>query len=191
MSKREQIWNSLKDKEYRELFASDVGTGLAFQIKLLREERGFTQEKLAEVTGKAQETVSQLENPNYGRYSLATLTQLAGAFDVALVVRFAPFSELVDYTVELSSEKLAPLSFEQEDEKAQAKEAIFQLFRQRVAEFVYGFRDQLPRHTVATDDNPGDSSQSSGIIEAQSGRFSGAGDDYILVGGSPQYAITR
>lgn len=113
-AKREQIIASLRDAEYRREFAADVGTGIAFQIRLLREDRGWSQGELAQRTGtgKRQETISQWENPNYGRYSLATLIELAAAFDVAPIFRFAPFSDLIDWTTNLSPDRLAPPSFE-------------------------------------------------------------------------------
>ncbi len=114
MIKREQLWRALENPEYRRAYAADVGTGLAFQIRTLREARGWTQEYLALQTGKRQETISQWENPDYGRYSLKTLTELAAALDVALVTRFAPFSELVNWAVALDAEHLAPPSFEEE-----------------------------------------------------------------------------
>jgi len=110
-----QVWQSLRDAEYRKEFSSDVGTGLAFQIRLLRERKGWTQEQLAALTGKQQETISQWENPGYGSYTLNSLKSLASAFDVALVVKFAPFSELVDWTVNLTPQRLAPDSFDAED----------------------------------------------------------------------------
>lgn len=113
--KRNQIWESLADSEYRHEFSNEqINTGLAFQIRALREGRGLTQEELAELSGKAQETISQLENPNYGRFTLTTLKKLAQAFDVALLVRFAPFSELVDWTVGLTPERIAPPSYQAE-----------------------------------------------------------------------------
>ncbi|MBI4311360.1 MAG: helix-turn-helix transcriptional regulator [Chloroflexi bacterium] len=111
---RQQLLESLKDTEFRKAFAADIGTGLAFQIRLLREKRGWTQEELARRAGKRQETISQWENPDYGRYTLSTLMELANAFDVGIIVRFAAFSELVDWTVNLSPERLAPPSFEEE-----------------------------------------------------------------------------
>jgi len=107
-------WKSLEDQEYRREFAGDVGTGLAFQIRMLREKHGWTQEELASRTGKQQETISHWEDPNYGSYTLNSLKSLAGAFDVALVVKFAPFSELVNWGIELTPEKLAPKSYTEE-----------------------------------------------------------------------------
>ena len=112
IAKRDQLVKSLYDPEYRRALADDIGTGIAFQIRRLREDRGWTQGELAQQTSKRQETISQWENPNYGSYTLNTLKDLAGAFDVALVVRFAPFSELIEWTTNLSPGRLAPPSFE-------------------------------------------------------------------------------
>jgi transcriptional regulator with XRE-family HTH domain len=112
--KRQQVLASLENREYRREFAADVGTGLAFQIRLLREARGWTQEQLAQKMGKRQETICQWENPNYGRYTLKTLGELAAAFDVALLVRFAPFGELVEWSISLTPERLAPPCFDDE-----------------------------------------------------------------------------
>ena len=114
MAKREQLLSSLHDPEYRRQFADDIGTGIAFQIRRLRDTRGWTQQEVAHRTGKRQETISLCENPNYGKYSLSTLKELAGAFDVALMVKFAPFSELIDWTLNLTPERLAPASFDDE-----------------------------------------------------------------------------
>lgn len=115
MTRYEQVWSSLQDEEYRREYSADVGTGLAFQIKLLREKNGWTQEHVAQLTGKQQETISQWENPNYGSYTLSSLKSLAAAFDVALLVRFAPFSELVEWNTGLTPQRLAPPSFVEEN----------------------------------------------------------------------------
>lgn len=110
-----ELISSFSDNEYRREFANEqVATGLAFQIRLLRESRGWTQEELAQRAGKAQETISQLEDPNYGRYSVTTLKKLAAAFDVALSLRFVSFSELASRTVRLTPQDLAPPSFDEE-----------------------------------------------------------------------------
>lgn len=124
MDKRQKIWESLKNKKYREAFSSDVGTGLAFQVRLIREHLGWNQEQLGKKTGKAQPTIAQLENPDYGRFSLDSLKRLANAFDVALMVRFVPFSELVDWTVGLTPECLTPPSFGEEEHYYVAASAL-------------------------------------------------------------------
>ncbi|MBI4298924.1 MAG: helix-turn-helix transcriptional regulator [Chloroflexi bacterium] len=114
MNKYQQLWKSLENQEYRRAFTNDIGTGLAFQIRLLREQNEWSQEELAQKITKRQETISQWENPDYGRYTLNTLKELATAFDVALIVKFAPFSELVDWTGTLTPQRLAPPSFDKE-----------------------------------------------------------------------------
>jgi transcriptional regulator with XRE-family HTH domain len=105
MTRRQQLISSLRDREYRTEWAADH-TGVAFQIRAMRAKRGWSQEELARRVGMAQERISRLEDANYGRYSLRTLKRLAAAFDVALIVRFAPFSAAVDHLAGLSPDDL-------------------------------------------------------------------------------------
>ena len=63
-----------------------------------------------------QSWVSNCENPKYDGFSLRTLKKFASAFDVGLVVRFAPFSELAEWELNMSPESLEVPSFEQEEE---------------------------------------------------------------------------
>jgi transcriptional regulator with XRE-family HTH domain len=110
--KKEQILSSLKDKEYRkELAIEHVNSTLAMQIRNLREKKGWKQSELATRSGKNQGNISHWEDPDYGRYSLTTLKDMAMAFDVALLVKFIPFSELVEDMVNLSETRLLPPSF--------------------------------------------------------------------------------
>lgn len=55
------------------------------------------------MAGMASERITVLEDPNYARFTLSTLLRLADALDVALIVRFAPFSELLKWASHLSS----------------------------------------------------------------------------------------
>ena len=113
--KREQIWESLRDPEYRHQFVEEeINVGIAFQIRSLRNRQNLRQVELADRLGGKQSLVSSWENPNYGRYSLGTLKVLAKAFDVGLLVRFVPFSTLVDWTLNLTSDTIAPPSFNEE-----------------------------------------------------------------------------
>jgi transcriptional regulator with XRE-family HTH domain len=113
--KERQIRDSLTNREYREALAIEhVNTTLAIQIRMMRENHQWKQSDLAAQLGKHQETVSQWENPDYGRHSMTTLKALAAAFDVALLVKFIPFSELVQDMVSLSETRLSPPSFGEE-----------------------------------------------------------------------------
>jgi len=124
--RREQQIEALKDKEYRDLYVAEhIRTGIAFQIRAMREDREWTQSELGQrAEGMAQETISLLEDPDYGRLTLRTLRRLASALDVALIVRFTPFSDLVDWMVNLTPQRLAPPSFDEELQPAFTKMAL-------------------------------------------------------------------
>ena len=117
---------ALADKEYRDLYVAEhIRAGIAFQIRAMREDRGWTQSELGQrAQGMAQETISQLEDPDYGRLTLRTLRRLASALDVALIVRFAPFSDLIDWIVNLTPQRLAPPSFDDELQSAATRMAL-------------------------------------------------------------------
>ena len=120
--KEKQLLASLDNKEYREALAIEhVNTTLAIQIRKMRENQNpqWSQSDLANRFGKHQTAISQWENPDYGRHSIKTLKELAGAFDVALLVKFIPFSELVKDMVSLSETRLSPPSFSEEQYHAQ------------------------------------------------------------------------
>lgn len=105
----------LKDKKYRDAFVSEhIATGIPFQIRAIRKKIPWTQKELAEHAGMLQERISLAENPNYARFNIQTLKKIASAFDVALIVRFVPFGELVKWELNLSSESLGPVSFEED-----------------------------------------------------------------------------
>jgi transcriptional regulator with XRE-family HTH domain len=77
----------------------------------MREHRGWTQATLAEKLGTTQNAVSRLENPRTGKPSITTLERIAAIFDVALVVRFAPFSEFSDSLATLSDKSVCVPSY--------------------------------------------------------------------------------
>lgn len=102
----------LEDKEFRDAFVAEhVRTGVAYQIVALREQVGWSQAELGRRAGKLQNVISRLEDPEYGRPTIQTLLQLASAFDVALLVRFVPFSELVERTQDVSGPALQVPNF--------------------------------------------------------------------------------
>ena len=131
MNSWDNVVNHLEDKQYRNNFvAEQINIGVPFQVAELRISRGWSQDELAQRAGMKQSRISQVENPDYGSLSISTLKRLAAAFDVALVVRFVPFSELISYVTAtpyivrgLSSESFSIPTFEQEMESIEAKQA--------------------------------------------------------------------
>jgi transcriptional regulator with XRE-family HTH domain len=81
------------------------------------------------MVGMNQNAISRLESEWYGRPTISTLKRLAAALDVALVVRFVPFSQLIDWVSGtpfvdsgLSTSSLAVPSFAEEMNKEQELE---------------------------------------------------------------------
>jgi transcriptional regulator with XRE-family HTH domain len=120
-SLKERLLNELKDQVYRRAFVEGHAKDtIAFQLRMLRKARDWEQRDVAERLGNArlQPMISRYENPDYGRYSITTLLELAGAFDVALIVRFAPFSELVEWDWIANEATLCPARFDKDDRLA-------------------------------------------------------------------------
>jgi transcriptional regulator with XRE-family HTH domain len=93
-----QYFEGFADREYRSAYVDEhLNTFLPFQIRALREQRDWTQGQLGEYCGgKAQGWISKLEDPNYGKFSLATLKTLERAFDCMLDVRFKSYRDFSD-----------------------------------------------------------------------------------------------
>jgi HEAT repeat protein len=116
---KKQLNALLEDPTFRRAFLADyVQEILAAQIRVIREHRSLTQEQLGEAAeGMSQVQISRLENPDYSGASVNSLKRLAQAFDVGLIIRYAPFSEFVDWVVNQSPERLVPPSFLEEQSR--------------------------------------------------------------------------
>jgi len=108
---------ALLAKEYRCAFVEEtVKAGIAFQVRALRAKEGWSQKGLGERSGKPQNAISRIEDPDYGKFTIRTLLDLADAFDVALSVRFVSFGKLLDQLKDVSPSALAVQNFEREQE---------------------------------------------------------------------------
>lgn len=102
-------------KAWRDSYVSaHISNTIAAQITKLRIANGWTQAQLAKHSGMKQSRISALEDPNWENVEIATLKRLASAFNVALTVRFIPFSELAEWASSLSEDKLLVASYEEE-----------------------------------------------------------------------------
>jgi len=109
-------------KARAKLVSSNLDKGVAFQIRAIRDQQELTQANLAREVGMTQNNLSRLEDETYGKHTLSSLKRVAEALDVALVVRFVPFSQYIDWLsstshldLGISAAALAPASFESEE----------------------------------------------------------------------------
>ena len=90
------LLGKLRNRRYRHSYMSEhVRRGIAYQIRALRDQLGWSQGAFACELGKPQSVVSRLEDPKYGKVTVQTLLEVASAFDVALQVRFVSYSQFL------------------------------------------------------------------------------------------------
>ena len=103
----DRLRNEFQNRDYRHAYADEyVNSHLATQIKVLREQRGWTQAQLAEKANMKQSRIALLENVNYSSWSLTTLKRLAEVFDVPLTVSFSTFGNLLVDVEQFTRESL-------------------------------------------------------------------------------------
>ena len=107
-----EFLQELAEDDFRQAFIADqVRTNVAFQIKALRDQRGWTQKELAEKVDKPANSISRLENPDYGKLTLTTLVEMANAFDVALLVQFVEHDDWLNRMEDVAPSALRKRSF--------------------------------------------------------------------------------
>ena len=105
----------LRDPEVREhTVAAQVRIGIPFQLRAMREMRGWTQEAMARKLGTTQNTISRLENPRTGKPTIKTLLRIARVFDVGLLVRFVPFGFYRDVIEAMDATHIEIPSYDEE-----------------------------------------------------------------------------
>ena len=154
---KKKLWKKLQSKKYRDGYTeAQLSIEIPFQIRALREARGWTQTQLAERSGIPQARISHLEQAGRDPLSLRTLYRLASAFDVGLHVQFAAFSELVEREEAFHPETFQAVSF-QKDRLQEApafplnmyvQEKAEKAFTILAAEIVHSFHQLEPAHKI-------------------------------------------
>lgn len=110
-----EIWNDLNNKEYRDAFVrSSVFSWIAFQIRELREQRELSQMDLANLSGKKQSVISRIETSSQNGMNLSTLFEVASALDIALLVKFVPFSRWIQEYEDVSPAAMGVVNYPDE-----------------------------------------------------------------------------
>jgi transcriptional regulator with XRE-family HTH domain len=103
----ERLAAEFLDKEYAHAYMeSHAVSRIAAQVHALRKQRGWSQQKLAELSGIAQERISKIESADFSSLTLSTLHKLARAFDVDVRIAFESFSQGVLDVVNLDPNAL-------------------------------------------------------------------------------------
>lgn len=112
----------LNNEAFRDAYVFEhIKTGIAYQIRAMRDEREWTQGRLGEEAKKPRNVITRLEDPNYGQFSLQTLREIASAFDVALLVKFVSFSTLLQEYADVSPQALVAASVKDSKEVGRLK----------------------------------------------------------------------
>ena len=108
MNALSNLWAKLsRSKKYRSAFvAAQLKRGIPAQLRVLRKQRGWSQDDLAKAAGLTQGSLSRAEDPDYGNLTLNNVLKIADGLDVAFVGRFVPFSELAEWYTSLSEKRL-------------------------------------------------------------------------------------
>lgn len=115
----QKLLEKLQRKAYRTSYVAEhVRRGIAYQIRALRNQRGWNQGQFAKQLGKPQSVVSRLEDPSYGKVTVQTLLEVASVYDVALQIRFVPYSTFLQQSRNVSTEAMQALSFVEEKKEA-------------------------------------------------------------------------
>jgi transcriptional regulator with XRE-family HTH domain len=115
---RKRLLEKLSNREYRAAYAEEsVKTSLPFQIKAIREERNWSQQILGKKVNMKQNAISRLESAEYGNLNINTLLRLADTFDCGLLVKFVPFSRLLEEFEDVSPTALSVQPFADDCER--------------------------------------------------------------------------
>jgi len=122
---QKELYDYLSNYEVRHLYLdSSIRHLLAMQLRSMREAMEWLQSDVGKRAEMKQSAIARLEDPRYSSMTLSTLKRLAKVFDVALIVRFAPFSEFISWVTSVNEPSLSPPSFSEEDKQSQFKSPI-------------------------------------------------------------------
>jgi transcriptional regulator with XRE-family HTH domain len=99
-SVRQNLAAKFTDKAYRDAFvAEQIFSRLPMKMRCIREAQDLTQRQLGDLAGMKQTWVSKLEDPNYGKLTIATILKVASALDVGVQIDFVPYSKVLSDAV--------------------------------------------------------------------------------------------
>ncbi len=106
MSERHNIVSRLvTDREYRaDYIRAKLEVLIPSQLRALRLRQDKTQPELAQMADMKQSRISAMETPGKVNFNLHTLVRMAATLNVAMTVKFVPFSEMLGWENEYSQD---------------------------------------------------------------------------------------
>ncbi len=110
MSDRQKLLSKLiSDKEFRaDYIRAKLDVLIPSQLRAVRLREDKTQSELAQLAEMKQARVSAMETPGRVNFSNETLVRMAATLNVGLVVKFVPFSEMLDWENNYSQDTFGP-----------------------------------------------------------------------------------
>lgn len=120
-----RLASKLSDKAYRGSYVvHQTRQFLARQMRALRGEK--SQKEFGEILGKPQSVVSRLEDPNYGKWALQSVFDVAISLDLAVIVRIVDYPTFLQFTSDMTDAAACPEAYKQDvvDSLASATSAM-------------------------------------------------------------------
>lgn len=96
--------NITNKKHRHEYMVKKLRMDIAYQVRLLRLQRDLSQDNLAELIHTEQPVISNIENWHKPFPNISTLKRIAKALDIALIVRFDTWDEVIKSLIHSGSE---------------------------------------------------------------------------------------
>lgn len=107
-----RLADKFKNKKYRDGYVgAHTRRFLAHQMRALRGDTSQTE--FGKLLDKPQSVVSRLEDPDYGKWTMQTLLEVAASLNRAAIVRIVDFHTFLRFTEDMSETALCPVVFDE------------------------------------------------------------------------------
>jgi len=84
---------------------------MVIKLARIRQEKGLTQEQLAEMVGTQQQNIARIENPAYEGHSLGLLRKVARALGMVVRVEFIPAEQVIEEEFPEAGKRRKPVRY--------------------------------------------------------------------------------
>ena len=108
----DRIREDLQDPEFHQGFAeANEAWDMVLELARIRQEKGLTQEQIAEMVGTKQQNIARIENPAYEGHSLGLLRRVARALGMVVRVQFIPVEQVIEEEFPSAKKERKPVRY--------------------------------------------------------------------------------